>query len=305
MPPLRGAVLLLLAAMAIGVKGEKRLVGLAAVLANVDAPICRLSTDWERLQEVDMICPPNTYKDDNNDYCTTLCVFYNNKPFKGVTYVNSTRNDDHCIPVCPAPTYTRLASTQTSVTCISCPAGYVGVAGKGCYTPCPAGYPVEWNRSTRPLCLQPCPADTPNPTDDPSTCKGTDANGEDIYKKRLSKARTQAPTGTKTVVLPVKIRDEVDMICPRNSDFFSIHYDDNAPEEYSTFCARCPPGWETEQEDTSVFCRKSNCPDDSFSRCGPYCYNNALPLGDLSEDDCSAFLDVFDCIPDCFDGLKK
>lgn len=36
----------------------------------------------------------NTYKDDNNDYCTTLCQFYNNKPFKGVTYVNSTRNDD-------------------------------------------------------------------------------------------------------------------------------------------------------------------------------------------------------------------
>lgn len=185
--------------------------------------------------------------------------FYNNKPFKSVTYVNSTRNDDvsmlrhqhpscvdwvvwhtswtccthliaecphpllrpqHCIPVCPAPAYTRLASTQTSVKCIrwagyhrstaaaaalppkpppsspsahchaepdtpvlwikpamphlyspstlcharcaprlrSCPQGYVGVAGKGCYTPCPAAYPVEWNKSLKPLCLQNCPA---------------------------------------------------------------------------------------------------------------------------------------------------
>lgn len=39
-----------------------------------------------------------------------------------------------------------------------------------------------------------------------------------------------------------------------------------------------------------VFCRISDCPDDTYSRCGPYCYNSALPLGDLSEDDCSAFL---------------
>lgn len=35
-------------------------------------------------------------------------------------------------------------------------------------------------------------------------------------QKRLSKVRTQASTGTKTVVLPVKVRDEVDMVCPRS-----------------------------------------------------------------------------------------
>lgn len=50
-----------------------------------------------------------------------------------------------------------------------------------------------------------------------------------------------------------------------------------------------------------VYCQQAGCPTSDYARCDHYCYHTALSnIATLSEEDCSAFLAIFSCLPDCF-----
>ncbi|PRW58081.1 exocyst complex component SEC15A [Chlorella sorokiniana] len=288
---------------------ELRELAKALALLGTSEPICWVDA-LDGAEEVDAVCPGGTYKDDNNPYCYEACSVFDNSPLQGVKYINSTQNDDHCFPQCP-PNLTKLKGTTSAITCFNCPAGYAPVANKGCYTKCGvanttmAGYPEAVNWPKNPVCAQSCAVLYPKTfskpaTDDPNKC--TDGNGN--YKTRLTRARTLiAPS--KTVKLPVVAKSEVDMGCPTGSDPYSLWWDDTPPDEPHQGCYTCPPGQITAIYKTEwVYCMPAGCPDNkAYTRSGHFCWSNALAsvFGGLTEEDTVAFLNMFDCLPKCFE----
>lgn len=286
-----------LAGKAQGVDSENK-VSIAAALAAMGdvAPICRLAPT-DSATETDMICPPGTEEDDNNPYCYQPCALMD-APASGVRYVTSTQNDDHCLPVCTNGT-TRWSSTNQVVKCIvSCPTGYSAVKDKGCYSNCPAGLPVQWN-STTPACTTSCPSYAPIAVS-ASRCKN--ANGT-TWATRVIKLRSSV-TPTKSASWNVKPKVEVEMVCPAGADQYVTYNEDN-PEQANSGCYKCDADYKTAIDGNWVYCAPATCPS-GYKRCANFCWFNLLPLAGLSQDDCTALMEVLPCVDSCYsDGERR
>ncbi|PSC73992.1 hypothetical protein C2E20_2508 isoform B [Micractinium conductrix] len=251
---------------------------MAAMQEGEDGPMCEL-IDVEAKEE-DGVCPQGCYYD-GGKFCYHGCAASFNTNDRTlfdeavrVRYVNSTKNDEHCMPLCPEGSYKVDSSYEFGVQCVVCPAGFVGVVGLGCLRKCAAPFTVESG------------VGAVEPPHRLAARHGSAPQDRHLSNMAKKKAEWTCKPGAVNLVIPYDWED------PK----------DRGQDPYTGECFRCPSGYKATRTRNWAICTQRSCPAAYPARCGGYCYKPAVLdfLSRLNGKECSSLLGLFHgSLPDC------
>lgn len=264
-------------------------------LQDGQSPACHLVTDNSEPTVVPPVCPAgfDAYLDgDQGVYlCLANCTSLNNLRL-GLRY-RGARHGKMCLPSCSA-NETEAGTTDTTVTCASCPAGYEYIPSKSlCYQQCTdaSGMPIPiTDPSTPPRCASQCPRGFKSRSS--TLCAAL--TGTATSTRKWAPRKSIAPR--KSVKHGVARRERPRASCPDTST-------ELADANGNTQCYECPDGTILTQDASgAAICAAETCGDGytlaSDSVGSGYCWHDSL--GTADPDTQTALLDLVGlALPDC------
>jgi len=253
------------------------------------APACKLATERSDPTLVAPVCPPNTQAvldTEKSLYnCLANCATLNNATL-GLRFRPS-RAGVLCLPTCTA-NETEAGTTNDTVTCITCPAGFEYIAAKSaCFLKCDntTGLSETFNTTSPPRCAAPCPRKFPRSK---SVGECAAPNGTTTTRKSVVR-RSIAPRRQKRAGRRRPMRPRAD--CPEGATPL-------VDEAGNNQCYTCPDGqYLTQDADGAAICTAASC-SDGYTLIDTYCWHASL--GEPDPASATALFDIVGSdLPDC------
>ncbi|KAL4447793.1 hypothetical protein ABPG75_005012 [Micractinium tetrahymenae] len=264
-------------------------------LQDGQSPACHLVTDNSEPTLVAPECPagldPYLDADQGLYTCLANCTSLDNRRL-GLRY-RGARHGKICLPACSS-NETETGSTDNTITCSSCPAGYEYMPSKSlCYKQCTDadGLPIPiTDPSAPPRCAAQCPRGFKSRSS--TTCAAV--SGSATATRRWAPRKSTAPR--KNVKRGVARRERPHASCPNTAT-------ELADANGNTQCYECPDGTTLTQDAAgAAICAAETCGDGyslaSDSTGMGYCWHDSLGTADAATQ--TALLDIVGlALPDC------